>query len=179
MRLFVAVDLPNAVKDQLEALRTPVPGARWVSRDQMHLTLFFVGETERVSAVKAALQPVHAAPFDLLLSGVGRFPAGSRRPPRVLWAGFAPQPALLALQAQVAAALTALGFPPDDRPYTPHLTLARVKAEQPLPAAERFLAAHADFRAGPVRVEAFTLYASDLTPQGARYTPQARYPLRG
>ncbi len=179
MRLFVAVDLPDAVKNRLETLRAPVPGARWVSRDQMHLTLFFIGETERLSDVKAALQPVRAAPFDLLLSGVGRFPPGSRRPPRVLWAGFAPQPALLALQAQVAAALTALGFPPENRPYSPHLTLARVKAENTLPAAERFLEAHAGFRAGPVRVEAFALYASDLTPQGARYTQQAVYPLRG
>lgn len=178
MRLFVAVDLPDAVKNQLEALRAPVPGARWVRRDQMHLTLFFIGETERAADVQAALQSVRGAPFDLLLNGVGRFPPGSRRPPRVLWAGFTPQPALLALQTQVAAALTALGFPPEDRPYSPHLTLARVKAEDALPAAERFLAAHAGFRAGPVRVEAFTLYASDLTPRGARYTPQARYPLR-
>lgn len=179
MRLFAAVDLPDSLKDRLDALRAPVPGARWVNRHQMHLTLFFIGETDRVYEIETALELVRAAPFDLLLSGVGRFPPGDRRPPRVLWAGIAPQPALLALQAQVASALTALGFPAEDRPYSPHLTLARVRAERPLPEAERFLQAHAGFRGGPVRVEAFTLYASDLTPQGARYTPQAVYPLRG
>jgi 2'-5' RNA ligase len=179
MRLFAAVDLPTAVKHQLDALRAPVPGARWVGHEQMHLTLFFIGETGRLPDIKAALDTVRAAPFDLLLTGVGRFPPGSRKPPRVLWAGIAPQPALLTLQAQVAAALTALGFPAEDRAYSPHLTLARLKAERPLPEADRFLAAHAAFRAGPVRVESFVLYASDLTPQGARYTPQAVYPLRG
>lgn len=178
MRLFVAIDLPDAVKDQLDALRAPLPGARWVGRPQMHLTLVFIGETDRGAAAKAALEQVRAAPFELLLSGTGRFPPGSRQAPRVLWVGVAPQPALLALQAQVAAALAAAGFPAEGRPYSPHLTLARVKAEHPLPEADRFLAAHAGFRAGPVRVESFRLYASDLTPQGARYTPQAVYALR-
>lgn len=178
MRLFAAVDLPAAVKDQLDALRAPIPGARWVGRQQMHLTLFFIGETARVADISAALAQVRAAPFDLLLSGVGRFPSGSRRPPRVLWVGVAPQPALLALQTRVAGALVALSCAAEDRPYSPHLTLARLQAERPLPEADRFLTAHAGFRAGPVRVESFVLYASDLTPQGARYTPQAVYPLR-
>ena len=179
MRLFVAVDLPDVVKDRLVAFKTDIPTARWTNRHQMHITLFFLGETDRMAEVRAALEGVQANPFDLSLAGVGRFPGGSRRPPRVLWAGIDAPPELARLQARVVSALAAVGFEPDTRPFSPHITLARLKAERTVPAAAAFIERHTDFRAGPVHVDRFTLYASQLTPHGSRYTVQAQYPLLG
>ncbi len=177
MRLFVAVDFPDAIKTRLLALKTDIPTARWVGRDQMHLTLFFIGETERVQAVKDVLAGVKAAPFDLMMQGVGRFPPGQKKPPRVLWVGLNAQPALSDLHRQVTAALVGLGFPAEERPFSPHITLARLKTERPSPETERFIEANRPFQAGPIAISAFALYASTLTPQGALYTHEAVYPL--
>jgi RNA 2',3'-cyclic 3'-phosphodiesterase len=179
MRLFVAIDFPDDVKDRVSALKAEIPTARWVSRDQMHLTLFFIGETERLQAVKDGLAGVKAAPFDLTLSGVGRFPPGDRKPPRVIWVGINPQPALNHLQANVTTALTAIGFQPEDRPYSPHLTLARLKTERLSPETAQFLAAHQAFQTISISISAFTLYSSALSSEGAHYTHEAVYALSG
>lgn len=177
MRLFVAIPLPEAIITPLVALQTAIPTARWVGVEQMHLTLFFIGETEREAAVKTALAAVQAAPFPLTLARVGRFPPGNRKPPRVLWAGIDSQPALHALQAQVTQALTGAGFTAEDRAFNPHITLARLKAQQPLPEVDRFLAQHENLRLPAFTVEHFRLYASTLTPQGAVYDVRGVYPL--
>jgi 2'-5' RNA ligase len=179
MRLFVAVDLPTSVKEELVALSCTIPTARWVRPEAMHLTLFFLGETESVEAVKTALAAVSAPPFTLTLRGVGHFPPGTRRLPRVLWAGITPDPTLLGLQEAIARALAGVGFPPEERPYHPHLTLARLKLDRPARAVDDFLTRHRDFTAGPVPVEQFTLYSSELRPGGPVYTAQARFPLGG
>jgi len=177
MRLFVAIDFPDDIKDRVGALKAEIPTARWVSRDQMHLTLFFIGETERIQAVKEALAAVKAAPFDLTLSGVGRFPPGDRKPPRVLWVGIQPQLALNHLQTRVAEGLTAIDFEAEVHPFSPHLTLARLKTERPSPETAQFLAANQAFQSGPIFISSFTLYSSTLSSDGARYTHQAIYPL--
>jgi 2'-5' RNA ligase len=179
MRLFVAIDFPDDIKDRVSDLKTEIPAARWVSRDQMHLTLFFIGETERIQAVKDVLASVQAAPFDLTLSGVGRFPSDNRKPPRVLWVGIQPQPMLNALQANVTAALTAIEFQAEDRPFSPHLTLARLKTEYSSPKTAQFLAAHQSFQTEPIPISAFMLYSSVLSSDGARYTHETVYPLSG
>lgn len=179
MRLFVAVDLPDDLKTTLLRLQTDIPTARWSNRHQMHLTLFFIGETDQIAAVKAALEKVQLAPFDWSLAGVGRFPPGKRQPPRILWAGVEAPAALGALHAQVATALASLGFVTDERPFSPHITLARLKTNGPLPAVDAFLDQHRAFRAGPAAVSEFVLFSSELSPQGARYRREAVYPLRG
>ncbi len=177
MRLFVAIDLPDPVKDQLLALKTPIPTARWVKREQMHLTLFFIGETQQLAAIKAALAGIQAAPFQLTLLGIGRFPSQQRRPPRVLWVGVGAQPALPALQQQVTTALLAVGCQADDRPFSPHITLARLKTTQPLPAMDAFLKQHPQWTIPAIHVNAFVLFSSTLTPQGAHYRREAVYTL--
>ncbi len=179
MRLFVAIDFPDEIKDRVSALKAEIPTARWVSRDQMHLTLFFIGETERIEAVKGALAEVKSAPFDLTLSGVGRFPPGDRKPPRVIWVGINPQPALNNLQASVTAALTTIGFQPEERPFSPHLTLARLKTERQSPETAQFLDAHQSFQTQPISISSFTLYSSALSASGPHYTHEAVYPLLG
>lgn len=178
MRLFVAVDLPDPVKEQLAGLQRPIPTARWSSRQQMHLTLFFIGETERLADIRDALAQVRTAPFEMALSAVGRFPPQDRQPPRVLWAGVESSDGLRALHAQVTAALTGLGFQADDRPFNPHITLARLKTDRRLPELNAFLEDHRGLRTAAFPVTEFTLFSSQLLPKGALYRQEAVYPLK-
>lgn len=176
-RLFVAIDLPDAVRDELARRCSGLPGARWVRRDQMHLTLRFIGEVEDgvAAAVRAALARIQASPFELAVRGVGQFPP--RGAARVLWAGLDAPPALLALQGQVEAAVRGLGLPPEDKPFSAHVTLARFKAPPPPAALARFLRQHAGLTSPPFAVGHFTLYSSRLSPAGPDYICEARCPL--
>jgi 2'-5' RNA ligase len=177
IRLFTAIDFPVSVKEKLARLKSDIPTARWVNHEQMHVTLFFIGDTDRVDAVKDALETVKFAPFDLAFAGVGRFPLGDKKPPRVLWAGIHPQPALNQLQAQVSAALAGAGFQAEDRPFSPHITLARLKTEHPSPETSQFLSQNRTFQTNPTPISEFILFSSVLTPQGPRYRHEAVYPL--
>lgn len=181
-RLFIALELPDAVKDQLVDLRGPIPGAAWVGRSAFHLTLRFVGdgiaESEMIT-LRDGLSAVDGAPFTLSLRGAGRFPPGDRRPPRVLWVGISAPPALLTLQAAVERAVVGAGFPPEDRPFSPHLTLARLKNPESGAAVAAFIQQQAAFRSDPIAIDAFHLIASTLTPTGARYQTLRSYALTG
>lgn len=182
LRLFIAIDVPDDVKAQLAALKTDISGAVWVKPVAMHLTLKFLGDgidEARVPAIVAALSAVGGAPFALAVRGVGRFPAGGRKPARTLWAGLQVPPALYELAAAVEAALIAPGFAAELRPFAPHLTLARLKHEAGSAQTAQFLTQHAGLKSAPFRVEAFDLFSSQLTPQGAIYTRMARFPLHG
>lgn len=178
-RLFVAIALPDALKETLTHLRADIPGAAWVKPPALHLTLRFLGDVEaaRVPALTTALNSLRAAPFSLALHGVGRFPLQARKPARVLWVGLAPQPALAALYGQIEQTVIRLGFPPDGHPFSGHITLARLKAERPLREVDDFLAAHWAFTATAFPVTEFTLYSSVLSPNGPAYTPEAVFPL--
>lgn len=178
MRLFTAIELPDDVKDELAALR--VDGRR-TKRDQLHLTLRFIGdglEAAQFAAIKRALAEVKAAPFTMQFRGVGQFPPpgkGQRpKPARVLWAGIDDNPALAALYQQVEAALGKAGLPPEDRPFSAHITLARL---DPPKDAATFLDAHRAFETRVIPVERFVLFSSVLAPQGATHRQEAVYAL--
>lgn len=177
-RLFVAIELPDALRDRLVALRADIPGASWSKPASMHLTLRFLGDglsDGQLFAVQQALNGVRAAPFKLVLRGVGRFPGGTR-PARVLWGGVSESEPLLALQTQIEAAVETVGFPPG-RGFSPHITLARLKQPKASAEVQRFLAAHANLEFEPFPVDQFVLFSSDLTAQGAIYSRQGVYPL--
>lgn len=182
MRLFVAIDTPQHVKDSLTALHDPeIHGARWVKPHTMHLTLRFIGEVDAdgLARYRQALARVQGTPFEMGVRGVGRFPPSAEKAPRVLWAGIDAPDALYTLQAAVSAALEGAGLGKEaHRDYHPHLTLARLKVRRPADKVEAFLQHHADFEIDPFPVTEFVLYESELTPQGAVYTHRARYPLR-
>lgn len=179
MRLFAAVEFPDAVKDQLVALKTDIPGAAWVKRPALHLTLRFLGDPIdpiRLTPIKLALASVQSDAFTLTLRGVGRFPENARRPARVLWVGIEAQPALLALHQAVESALAEADFPPEDRAFSPHVTLARLKGGDGEPQASqvaRFIENHKAFHSAAIPITAFHLFSSVLTPQGPRYTDEA------
>lgn len=181
MRLFVAIDTPPHVKEALNALKDPaMNGARWVQPQTMHLTLRFIGETDAdgLARYQKALEGVRGAPFEMGVQGVGRFPPSAKKAPRVLWTGVDAPDALYTLQAAVSAVLEGAGLGKDAHDgYHPHLTLARLKVRRPAREIDAFLKRHADFALEPFPVREFTLYESELTPGGAKYTHRAHYPL--
>ncbi len=176
IRLFTAIDLPEPVLDSLGRLQTGVPGARWQTREQLHLTLRFIGEVDErdAAAIDEMLSAIHAPRFMLELKAVGEF--GGRNP-RALWAGVAQSEPLFLLQRKIESVLQRLGAPPDERKFTPHVTLARLRSTPP-GAVMDFLADHGLYTSGPFEVRAFTLFSSHLSPNGSIYTPERVYPLR-
>lgn len=177
MRLFTAIDIPKALHPNIAALRdTSLSGARWTNPHQWHITLHFIGETQHDAAIESALQSVQIADFTFRLCGVGTFPEKGK--PRVLWIGIDAPPALQALYAAVGEALRPTGFQPETRPYHPHLTLARFKREAPSRnSMQAYLQRHADFASEAFAATAITLYDSQLSPSGARYTVRSQVPL--
>lgn len=177
-RLFVAIDLPEEVKRGVADISGGLPGARWVPGNQLHLTLRFIGEVDAalIQEIKAALAGVKAGPFPLALRGIGHFPPG--RHPRVLWVGLEGSGPLLELQQEVELALIGAGIPPEERSFSPHITLARLRetpADKVLALEER----QREFATPAFPVGEFYLYSSILTRDGAIHTREATYPLSG
>jgi 2'-5' RNA ligase len=178
MRLFIAIDLPDEVKDALTRLRADISGAAWVRRDGYHLTLKFLGDgidSSRLQEITATLAAIDAAPFEFTLRGVGRFPP--RGSARVLWVGVSAPPALATLQQHVESAMASVGFPPEARAFSAHITLARLKSDQRR-EVEAFLERHRAFQIGAIPAARFHLVESTLTPQGASYQHRARFDLK-
>jgi 2'-5' RNA ligase len=186
LRAFVAVRLTADVRARLgeEALRLRAlhPGVAWVAPENLHLTLKFLGRVEALTLehlVRALEQAVaDHAPFPLGCAGLGAFPTTLR--PRVIWAGVtdgAPQTARLA--AAVERALAPLGFTPEARPFSAHVTLGRLRAPQKTPALAHALDDGRSRVFGRMPVAAIALVRSDLSPRGARYTDVATVPLGG
>lgn len=178
IRLFVGIEIPHKLRQELARLQAGIPGAAWTAPDNFHLTLRFIGAVEQPVAedIHDALIKVSAAMFPLALSGMGFFASGRR--PRALWAGVAENPALEHLQARVERAVQHAGLPPEQRKFAPHVTLARAK-NCALGDLHRFVAEHGDFRVSSFTVENFLLYESQSTDHGPVYRPLAAYPLIG
>jgi RNA 2',3'-cyclic 3'-phosphodiesterase len=173
-RLFVAIDLPGPLKADLARFTPELPVARWVGAEELHLTLRFIGEVdpETCSAIKTALSGISFAAFPLTLRGVGHFPPNRR--PRVLWVGMDPCDRLVQLQLELELALIETGIPADERRFSPHITLARLK-ETPPAAVNGFEIRHSDLACPPFEVSEFILYSSVLTQQGAIHKKEAVY----
>jgi 2'-5' RNA ligase len=177
IRLFVGFRVPETLRMSLSALGGGVPGARWVQPENYHLTLRFIGEVEEGVAedIDMTLAAIAAPSFAVEIAGIGQFGKGSKA--RALWAGIVPSAALNHLQAKVEAAIVGAGLPDEQRKFTPHITLARLKAA-PADRVERFVVDNAGFRAGPMPVDRFTLFSSFLSSSGAIYTPEVDYDLQ-
>ena len=187
LRLFVAVDLPEDVREALHRLQSDLrqeelSGLRWVRPEGVHLTLKFLGETpaERVPAIEGSLAAglLGTEPFRLALGATGTF--GGRRGPRVVWLDITGDvQRLQGLQAAVERAMVGVGFAPEERQYSPHLTLARVPQPPRPGTAERV--SRALEAVEPPRVEfevrEIVLIRSRLQPGGAVYERLAGFPL--
>ena len=175
-RLFTAIRLPFDLRAELTSLGGGMPGARWLTEDQLHLTLVFLGNvhTFRAQALDDALSTVQSPPFELRVVGAGHFPPGGR--PRVIWAGIGADEALIALQARMVAALRKAGFELQRRRFHPHVTLARLNGADSRRVAG-FLEGVAALSSQPFEVDAFHVYSSSLRAEGAAYQLEATYPL--
>jgi 2'-5' RNA ligase len=176
-RLFVGLRPPAPIRAALLALMGGVPGARWQSDDQLHITLRFIGEVERPVAedVALALSAVHFAPVEIALDGVGAF--DSRGRPNALWAGVRPHERLAELHKKIDQTLVRCGLEPERRAYLPHITLARMNSRAgPL---DRFLEEHSGLSSPAFTLDSFLLFESHLGHEGASYEAVERYPLRG
>jgi 2'-5' RNA ligase len=185
VRVFAALELPPEIRDRIADLSAglnsalPKGGVRWVRADGIHLTLKFYGDvdSERLPELQAALTTTaqSARPLSLEMEGLGVFPNPVH--PRVVWVGVAGDlTRLRALRQRVDEASAALGFKPETRPFTPHLTLGRARDHlKPLEkqalaqALERYRAQVGQL--GAFTVEALSLMRSVLKPTGAEYTP--------
>lgn len=177
MRLFVALSIPDDVAQSLTLLQGGVPGARWQSRDQLHLTLRFIGEVDGrdARALDDALTGLDAPAFDLQLHAVGQF--GNKQPDS-LWAAVRKNELLTHLQRKVDTAIRRVGQPQDAHKFTPHVTLARLRHPD-LDKTREWLSHHALYTSGEFPVDAFHLYSSKLTSDGSIYRIEQSYDLRG
>jgi RNA 2',3'-cyclic 3'-phosphodiesterase len=181
IRLFIAIELSAEIQAGLQQTaktlqaRTGALPVRWVSIKNIHLTLIFLGDvvTTNLDALKEMLRSEvtgHPA-FEIAVGRVGAFPSFHK--PRVIWIGVSAPPDLSALQHRIAQATARLGYPAEDRPFSPHLTLGRVSKnaspEQVLKIGE-ILAAEKIEALGTMPVSSVNLYRSDLQPGGAVYT---------
>ncbi len=176
IRIFIAIDLPGSVKQEIARLCCGLPGARWVQPEQLHLTLRFIGEVDggMFRDIRAGLSEIVVAPFSLQLDGVGFFPPRGR--PRVVWVGLRQSNELQRLRNRLESCLVGLGLEPEKRKFAPHITLARLKNTPPVKVG-RFLENHNLFLSRPWTVDEFFLYSSRLGRNGAIHRIEAGYPL--
>lgn len=152
----------------------------WVAPENFHVTVKFLGNVDE-ARVQSVIDALHTAarrhaPLDLEIGGLGAFPSATRA--RVLWAGLIVGAAPLgAVAASVDDELAPLGFPREDRPFSPHITLARVREPRRAPELAEALGAASGRRFGHVAVSDIALMRSDLSPRGARYTTLASVAL--
>lgn len=187
MRAFIAVDLDAPLRKALDRVQQQVrsiaPKLRYVAPDAMHLTIKFLGEIDprRVSEIATVLDVVAAesAPFEFAVRDLGVF-ADRGNCIRVLWVGIDDtEGSLAALQQRVEQQLESIGFPPEGRPFAPHLTLARAHRPMPIPQLTSHLERAGSANVGTQGVDSIVLYESDLTRDGPIYTALSRHDLRG
>ena len=175
-RLFVAIELPEAVRHLLTEQQKKLPGIRWTPPDNLHLTVRFIGEVTRAQAetIQTSLKSVQLQGFSLRLNGLGFF---DKRPQAVVWAGILPSPSLTALKQQVDAALTRhADIMADAGRFSPHITLGRMKQADPK-TLKAFTAGDNAALTTAFAVQSFSLFSSVLTPGGAVHTVEELYPL--
>jgi 2'-5' RNA ligase len=181
LRLFVAIEIPDHAKDVVEAAFSPwreaFPKARWVPRENMHVTLKFLGRTwpRLTDWVPAQIREAVAETerFETRLLGVGSFPSAKRG--RAIWAGFEDDGEHLANVAGLIDEALEDEFEPEKRPFHAHLTVARSDPPLKLPAAYTSTSLESE----PWSVDQITLFRSHLGRPAPRYEPLARFPLGG
>ena len=179
LRTFLAIDLPscllNSIVNKQRDLKQVFPSIDWVKSAKVHLTLKFLGDTpeskipELQQVVAKAVKGIE--PFVINLRGFGVFP--HKRAPRTLWTGIeGDSEILLDLNRKIETEVSQLGFPPEGKPFHPHLTLARIKKNQRATgeAIEKASILADPFIFGSLLVEQVTLFKSELRPTGSVYT---------
>lgn len=174
IRLFVGLELPRPVKSALGRLCCGVDGARWQHDDQLHLTLRFIGEVEpsRLVDIGHSLETIAFPSFKTRLSGLGLF--GKAERPRLLWAGVEDAAPLHHLHEKVDQSLIGCGIRPEERKFSPHVTLARMRGRSVRAAG--YIAENSGFLSPSFEVAYISLFQSRLGNDGAHYEVLSRFP---
>lgn len=183
MRCFISIELPESLKKEIAEktakLRALDADVKWIVPENLHLTLKFLGETpeEIVPAVKETLAKTAArfGKFNLDFSGLGVFPDARR--PRVLWVGVLDSESLLSLQRDAEEGMKEFGFEAEDRAFSAHLTIGRVRSPKGKERLVREIEALKDASFGWVEVAEMSFMKSELKPSGAKYTVLFVVPL--
>lgn len=176
MRLFIAIPLPEAVRTKLSGLYQSMDGVRWQSQSQLHITLKFLGETDReqLPELIRRLKSIRHPTFQMTISGFGTFPEKGR--PKILWIGVTRPEPLKDLQQKIEQQCVEMGYGAEDRPFVPHITLARIKGVSKRDVMS-FINQHKKVRFLEVPVNEFVLYESRLYPDGAVHEKVEKFPL--
>ena len=185
MRLFVALDIADPIRERIqqfmEGVRGFAPDVRWVKPESLHITLKFIGEKtpQMAESITSSLRDVRAEPMDIEFRGYGFFPTA--RAPRVFWVGIEAGPQLNSLAATVDANLGAIGIPKEDHKFSPHLTLARA-GKSATPRWQQGDGPNSKFKRlqdklgslsppefGTMTAREFFLFESKLSPKGSTY----------
>ena len=189
LRAFIALEIPPEIHQAIEQETAPIRAAlnaslvRWVPVDNIHLTLKFLGDVspaniELLSQMLSVEVGQHQS-FEMGFAELGAFP--NPRRPRVIWIGIQAPAALEALQHGIEAAAATLGYPAEKRPFSPHLTIGRVKQNVNSAGMQKIRTALEETEVGSlgtIRVTAIHLFKSDLKPTGAVYTRLFSAPLK-
>jgi 2'-5' RNA ligase len=193
IRAFLAITLPEGVLREVDAVEREVQrragegarrAVRWVVTSNLHLTLKFLGEasTANLNALSRVVEAITArhAPFSFTVVGLGAFP--NTRRPRVIWVGAEAPPDLQELARAIEGETRRLGYPAEERPFTPHLTLGRISQNARPDEVNMVAKALGEMKVGSlgkVQVDALHLYRSELRPGGSVYTPLQVFKLGG
>ncbi len=184
IRSFLAIEIPATLHPAMEELQRKLreTGAdvKWVTPQNMHLTLKFFGaiSLEKIAQASDLILPIVAPwrPFLVNISGLGCFPSRSR--PRVIWLGISHGTKEIALlQKEIEEKLLAGGFPAEERAFTPHLTMGRVRSGRNLKNLQPIILANQNLEVGEFGVQEIVLFKSDLKPTGAIYTRLRTFPF--
>lgn len=170
MRLFIAIPLPKAVKERLAGLQQPLDGLRWLPKEQYHLTLKFLGETDRRQSQKLRdrLSTISQSPLLLNIKGLGTFPQVGQ--PRVLWANVLKNGQLSNFQQHIEQLCISLGYDSANHSFNPHITLARMSQESALESkVDTLKERHSAFTISETPVNNFVLYQSKHHTEGVKY----------
>jgi 2'-5' RNA ligase len=184
VRAFIAIDLSADIKDNLAALvnhlKPLAKNIKWTARENYHLTLKFLGEISEseMEDVKKSLAEITGRyqSFTLRLKGTGSFPPGSNRM-RIIWAGLTEIDRLLSLQEEIEIELEKKGFPRENRPFSPHLTIGRAKQPEKQERLASELAKNNELELGSMEVREIIFFQSILHPEGPEYRVLSRHPL--
>ncbi|MBE7636441.1 RNA 2',3'-cyclic phosphodiesterase [Sneathiella sp. P13V-1] len=176
MRLFVALDLPDDIKQQLGALQFGLQDAYWSKPENAHITLCFLGDLPEAEMIDlgVALGKINCPAFEVKIEGVGVF--GNAKRPRILWAGVKQTPEITHLQQKIATIASRHGIKLEDRKFKPHITLGRVH-NSPYDSVRGFLMDHGLFKTRPILMEYFTLFSSQLGHGGPHYEEEFIFDL--
>ncbi len=180
MRIFIAVELPDKIKEKIDTLITyfktqlPKQALKWVRKENLHLTIKFIGEfpEDEIPKIKTIIDEVltNQSEFSFSIEGLGMFPNSDN--PRVIWLGITGGDPLISIHQQLNLSLAQIGVKTDHRPLSPHLTIARVRQGIDRATLSQIGNSLSEFRVdtlGSIIVDHITLFQSNLKPAGPHY----------